>query len=77
MRVARITTKVNQTKCTITDIYAGIYIYTYIVHNAITQSRKVKQTLPMSQGYGPAKYTKCKIDIAIPKECGLCKEQEK
>ena len=26
--------------------YIYIYIHTYIMHNAITQSRKVKQTLP-------------------------------
>ena len=47
------------------------------MHNAITQSKKVKQTLPTFQGYGPKRYIKCKTDIAIPKECGLSKEQEK
>ena len=56
--------------------YTSRYRYTYIVHNATTQSEKVKQTLPMFQGYGPVRYKKCKIDIAIPRECGPSKEQE-
>ena len=47
------------------------------MHNAITQSGKKNQTLPTFQGYGPARYRKCKIDIAIPKECCPSKEQEK
>ena len=38
------------------------------MHNVITQSGKVNQTLPTFQGYGPTKYKKCKIDIAIPME---------
>ena len=46
------------------------------MHNATTQSEKVKQTLPMFQGYGLVRYKKCKIDIAIPRECGPSKEQE-
>ena len=46
------------------------------MHNAITQSKKVNQALPMFQGYDPARYRKCKTDIAIPKEHGLSMEQE-
>ena len=57
--------------------YTGIYRYTYIMHKAITQSRKIKQTLLMSQGYGLVSYKKCKTDIAIPREHGLSKVQEK
>ena len=30
----------------------------------------------MFQRYGPVRYKKCKIDIAIPRECGPSKEQE-
>ena len=41
------------------------------MHNAITQSRKINQTLPTFQGYGLARYGKSKIDIATPRECGL------
>ena len=47
------------------------------MHNAIVQSRKVKLTLPTFQGYGPARYKKCKTNIAIPREHGGSKEQEK
>ena len=54
-----------------------IYIYIHIMHNAITQSRKVKQTLSTFQRYGPVRYRKCKTDIAIPRERGSSKEQEK
>ena len=50
------------------------YRYTYIMHNAITQSKKVNQTLPTFQGYDPSRYRKCKADIAIPRECGPSKE---
>ena len=57
--------------------YTRIYGYTYIMHNAITYSKKVKQTLPTSQRYSPTRYKKCKINIAIPKERGLRKEQER
>ena len=49
----------------------------YIMHNATTQSEKVNQTLSMLQGYGLVRYRKCKIDIAIPRERGPSKEQEK
>ena len=35
------------------------------MHNTITQSKKVSQTLPRC---GPARYKKCKTDIAIPME---------
>ena len=56
--------------------YTSIYRYTYIMHNPITQRRKVKQTLPTSQGYSRARYRKCKTNIAIPRECDLSKEQE-
>ena len=44
------------------------HINTYIMHNAITKRKKIKQTLPTFQRYGPAMYRKCKIDIAIPRE---------
>ena len=44
------------------------------MHNAIIQSRKVKLILPTLQGYGPARYKKCKTDILIPKERGPSKE---
>ena len=47
------------------------------MYNTITQSRKVKQTLPTFQGYGQARYKKCKTDIVIPKECDPSKEQER
>ena len=60
-----------------THRHAGINIYTYIMHNAITLSRKVKHTLPTFQGYDLARYKKCKIDIAIPRECGPSKKQER
>ena len=46
------------------------------MHNAITQSEKVNQTLPTFQGYGPARYRKCKTDIVIPREHGPSKKQE-
>ena len=44
------------------------------MHNAITQSRKINQTLPTFQGYGLARYGKSKTDIATPRERGLSKE---
>ena len=40
-----------------------VYMHTYIMHNAITQGRKVKKTLPKFQGYVLARYRKCKIDF--------------
>ena len=46
------------------------------MYNAITQSRKVNQTLPTFQGYGSARYKKCITDIAIPRECNPSKGQE-
>ena len=46
------------------------------MYNAITQSRKVNKTLPTFQGYDPARYRKCKAEIAIPKEHCPSKEQE-
>ena len=84
-RVTHVAMRVHHTKCTITYTHAVIYIYIYththkhiyIMHNAITQSRKVKHTLPTFQGYDLARYKKCKIDIAIPRECGPSKEQER
>ena len=45
-----------------------------IMHNAITQSKKINQTLPTFQGYGLTRYRKCKTNIIIPKERGLSKE---
>ena len=47
------------------------------MHNAITQSDKVKLALPAFQGYVPARYRKCKLDIAIPKEYNPSKVQER
>ena len=47
------------------------------MHNAISQSGKVKQTLPTFQGNGLARYKKCKLNISIPKECGPSKVQER
>ena len=44
--------------------YTCRYRYTYIMHNAITQSGKVNQTLLTFQGCGTARYKKCKIDIS-------------
>ena len=58
-------------------IYIYIYIHTYIMHNAIIQSWKVKQTLPTFQGYDPTRYKKCKTNIIISKERGPSKEQER
>ena len=46
------------------------------MHNATIQNGKVNQTLPTFQGYGPARYRKCKIDITILRECGPSMEQE-
>ena len=46
------------------------------MHNAITQSWKINQRLAMFQGYGLARYRKCKTNITIPMERGLSKEQE-
>ena len=47
------------------------------MHNAITQSGKVKQTLPTFQEYGRERYKKCKSNIATPKERGPSKAQER
>ena len=58
-------------------IYTHTHTHTYIMHNAITQSKKIKQTLPSLQGYGLARYRKCKIEITIPRERGPRKKQEK
>ena len=46
------------------------------MHNAITQSGKVNQTLPTFQGCSPVRYRKCKSDIAIPRERDPSKKQE-
>ena len=47
------------------------------MHNASIQSRKINQTLPTTQGYGLARYMKNKSNIAIPKEYGPSKVQER
>jgi len=57
--------------------YIDIYRYTYIMYNAIMQSGKVKQILLMFQAYGLARYRKYKLDIAIPRERGRSKMQER
>ena len=49
----------------------------YKVHDHPHMRRKVKQTLSTFQRYGPVRYRKCKTDIAIPREHGSSKEQEK
>ena len=59
------------------DQYTSRYKYTYNIHNATTQSGKINQTLPTFQGYGPARYRKCKTDIVIPRKHSPSKEQEK
>ena len=50
------------------------------MHNAVTQSKKINQTLAMFQGYGLARYRKCKTDyssgarfpnLLIIAHCGL------
>ena len=71
-RVAHVVMRVQHTKCTITHTHVGIH-----THNAITQSKKSKKTLPMFLGYGLIRYKKCKIDIVIPRECSPSKEQER
>ena len=40
-------------------------------------SKKVNKILLMFQRYGPTRYMKYKTDIAIPRECGPSKVQEK
>ena len=57
-----------------THTHIHICKHIYIMHNAITHSKKVKQTLPTFQGYGPVRYRKCKTDIAIPRERNPSKE---
>ena len=42
------------------NMHIYIYTHTYIMHNAIMQGRKVKQTLPTFQGYGPIRSRKSK-----------------
>jgi len=51
---------VHHTKCTITHTHVRRYIYTCIMHNAITQSEKINQTLPTFQANGPEWYRKSK-----------------
>ena len=82
-RVTHVATRVHHTKYTITHTHASIYICIYIyihIHTSCTmlshKARKVNQTLPTFQGYGPTRYRKCKIDITIPRERGTSKEQE-
>ena len=81
-RVAHISTRVHHTKCTITHTHIGIYIYIYIyTHTSCImlshRAGKVIQTLPTFQEFGLARYRKCKTNIAIPKERGPSKKQEK
>ena len=56
-KVTHVTMKVHHTKCTITHTHVGVraHTHTHIMYNAITQSKKVNQTLPTLQGYGPNK----------------------
>ena len=68
--------RVHHTKCIVTHAHAGKHRYTYIMDNAITQSRKVNHIFLAIQGYGLARYRKSKIGIVIPKECGPSKKQE-
>ena len=60
--------------------HRNIYIYIYTHTSCIMLSHrvgKVIQTLPTFQEYGLARYRKCKTNIAIPKERGPSKKQEK
>ena len=50
------------------------HTHTYIMHNAITHSRKIKKTLSTFQGYGLTRYRKCKTNIVIPKKRGPSKD---
>ena len=63
--------KVHDHPHTHTDIYIYIHTLCTMLSHRIG---KVIQTLPMFQGYGVARYKKCKTDIAIPEECGPSKE---
>ena len=47
------------------------------MHNASIQSRKINQTSPTFQGYGPTRYEKYKLNIVISKEHGPSKVQER
>ena len=79
-RVIHVATGVHHTKCTITHTHIGIYIYIYTHTSCIMLSHragKVIQTLPTFQEFGLARYRKCKTNIAIPKERGPSKKQEK
>ena len=74
-RITHIATRVHNTKCIITHMHASIYIYIYIHHAQCYHTKQEsKQTLPTFQGYGLARYRKCKTDIAIPRECGTSKK---
>ena len=46
------------------------------MHNVITQGKE-RQTLPMFQGYGPARYKNCKTNIFVPREHGPSKKAGK
>ena len=46
------------------------------MHNVITQGKE-RQTLPMFQGYGPARYKNSKTDIFVPREHGPSKKAGK
>ena len=72
-RVAHVAIRVHHTKYTITHTHT----HTYIMHNGFTHSKKIKQTLPTFQGYGPTRYKKCKTYIVISRECSPSKKQEK
>ena len=67
--------RVHHTKCTFTYI-VSIYIY---IHHAqcYHTKRESKVEIANIPRAGPTRYKKCKIDIAIPRECGPSKEQER
>ena len=67
--------RVHHTKSTISHIQVDIDIHTSCTMQP--HNKKVNQTLPTFQRYGPTRYKKCKTDIVIPRECGPSKEQEK
>ena len=79
-RITFLTTRVHHTKCTITHKKANTHTHTH-THTSCTMQAyrvaKINQTLPMFQGYGPARYKKDKLDIAVPKEHDPIKGQEK
>ena len=77
-RITFLTTRVHNTKCTITRKKANTHTHTYTSCTMQAyRAGKINHTLPTFQGYGLARYKKDKSDIAIPKELDPIKVQEK